>query len=292
MSAIQIGGITGSLLAGVLIQLGGPALAYLLDSCAMLVAVWAAYRLPQLPPSGRVTSSGVREIWFGLVYLSSQRLITAMFVIDMVAMVAGLPRALFPAMAEKNFAAGSDDGEMIVGVLFAAMAIGSLLGGVFSGWVPRVRRHGVAVVVGVLIWGSGIIGFGLSALLDSGGLILAIFFLSLAGVGDLISVVFRSTMIQQIATDDVRGRLQGVFNIAVAGGQRLGDFSHGITAALVGTTVAVSGGGALVVFAAILIALFVPITVRYRFDPTYVASDAPDGETEVVVETAVPVKEP
>ncbi|MFE1591537.1 MFS transporter [Nocardia sp. NPDC058705] len=266
MTVIQIGGIVGSLLAGVVIAFGGSALAYLLDSVAMLVAVWAAYRLPALPPSGHVTRSGVREIWFGLVYVSSHRLIMAMFVIDLVAMVAGLPRALFPEMTEKSFAAG--DGELVVGLLFAAMAIGSVLGGVFSGWVPRVRRHGVAVVVGVVIWGLGITGFGLSTLLGSGGLVFAIFFLAIAGVGDLISVIFRSTMIQQIATDDVRGRLQGLFNVAVAGGQRLGDFSHGITAALVGTTIAVSGGGTVVVVAAVLIVIVIPITYRYRFEPT------------------------
>ncbi|MGY0502325.1 MFS transporter [Nocardia sp. FBN12] len=290
MTVIQIGGIVGSVLAGVTIAFGGSALAYLLDSAAMLVAVWAAYRLPALPPSGNVTRSGVREIWFGLVYVSSHRLIMAMFVIDLVAMVAGLPRALFPEMTEKSFAAGAADGELIVGLLFAAMAIGSVLGGVFSGWVPRVRRHGVAVVVGVVIWGLGITGFGLSALLGSGGLVLAIFFLAIAGVGDLISVIFRSTMIQQIATDDIRGRLQGLFTVAVAGGQRLGDFSHGITAALVGTTIAVSGGGTMVIFAAILIMIVIPITYRYRFDPTRPGAGATDES--VVKHERVPAKEP
>ncbi|MDO3646205.1 MFS transporter [Nocardia mangyaensis] len=286
MTVIQIGGIVGSLAAGVFIAIGGPALAYLLDSAAMLVAVWAAYTLPALPPSGQVTKSGLREISFGLVYVSSHRLIMAVFVIDLIAMVAGLPRALFPEMAEKSFHTGPGEGEMIVGVLFAAMAIGSVLGGVFSGWVPKVRRHGVAVIVGVVIWGVGITGFGLSALLGSGGLVLAVFFLAIAGVGDLISVIFRSTMIQQIATDDVRGRLQGLFNVTVAGGQRLGDFSHGITAALVGTTIAVSGGGVLVVLAAILLLLAIPITYRYRFDPT-----CPTDEPAALDRESVPTKE-
>ncbi|MGM7648548.1 MFS transporter [Nocardia sp. JW2] len=280
MTAVQIGGIVGSVLAGVIIAFGGSALAYLLDSAAMLVAVWAARRLPALPPSGNVTRSGVREIWYGLIYVSSHRLIMAMFVIDLVAMVAGLPRALFPEMTEKGFAAGSGEGELIVGLLFAAMAIGSVLGGVFSGWVPRVRRHGVAVVVGVFIWGSGITGFGLSTLLGGGGLILAIFFLAIAGVGDLISVIFRSTMIQQIATDDVRGRLQGLFTVAVAGGQRLGDLSHGVTAALVGTTIAASGGGMLVVVGAILTIIVLPITYRYRFDPTRSAAATDESVAE------------
>ncbi|WP_198161798.1 MFS transporter [Nocardia puris] len=274
MTVIQIGGIAGSLCAGVLLAGGGPAYAYLLDSVAMLATVWAAYRLPALPPSGRVTASGVREIWSGLVYLSSRRLLAAVFLLDLVAMVAGLPRVLFPELADDHFAAGGD-GEMVVGVLFAALAIGSVLGGVFSGWVSRVRRHGAAVVVGVVIWGVGITGFGLSALLGSGGLIPALLFLVLAGVGDLISVIFRSTMIQQLTTDDMRGRLQGLFNVSVAGGQRLGDLAHGVTAASVGTTLAVSGGGVLVVIAAILVALLIPITLRYRFDPARVGNGTP-----------------
>ena len=124
------------------------------------------------------------------------------------------------------------------------------------------------MVLGVVVWCVGILGFGLSIQLGNAGLAIAIVFLAIAGVGDLISVVFRSTMIQQIATDEVRGRLQGLFNVSVAAGQRLGDVSHGVAATMVGTTLAVPGGGVLVILSALLIAVLIPVTYRYRFRAT------------------------
>lgn len=264
MTVIQLGGIIGSLLAGVLIAFGGLALAYLLDSLAMLATVWAACRLPALPPASGTSSSGVKEIWFGLKYVWSHKLMMSVFAVDLIAMVAGLPRALFPELSQQL---SPSDSEMVAGLLFAAIAIGSVLAGLLSGWVGRVRRHGLAVIAGVLIWGTGLAGFGLSMFLGGAALPFAILFLGIAGAGDLVSVVFRSTMIQQIATDEVRGRLQGLFNVSVAAGQRLGDVSHGAAAALCGPIAATAGGGGLVIALTLVLLTMVPAIYRFRAGP-------------------------
>ena len=153
-------------------------------------------------------------------------------------------------------------------MLAAAMSVGAVLGGVFSGWLPRVRRQGLTVVVCIVIWGATMIGFGLAGGLAHGStgvwLWAAVVFLAVGGAADMVSAAFRSTILQQAASDDLRGRLQGVFTVVVAGGPRVADTLHGTAAALVGTTATAAGGGALVVVGVVIAALVVPTFVRYR----------------------------
>lgn len=152
--------------------------------------------------------------------------------------------------------------------LSAAIAVGAVVGGVFSGWLPRVSRQGLAVVLAIVVWGVAMIGFGLAAGMAGGHagtlLWIALAFLAIGGAADMVSSAFRSTILQQAASDDVRGRLQGVFTVVVAGGPRLADTLHGASAAVVGTTAAAAGGGALVVVGVAVAALLVPAFIRYR----------------------------
>lgn len=161
-------------------------------------------------------------------------------------------------------------------LLAAAMSAGAVAGGVFSGWLPRIRRQGLVVVAAIVVWGLAMVGFGVFSGIAHGatGLLLwaAVAFLAVGGAADMVSAAFRSTILQQAASDDVRGRLQGVFTVVVAGGPRLADAVHGGAAAVVGTTVAAAGGGVLVVAGVLVAALAVPAFVRYsvaspRYDP-------------------------
>jgi hypothetical protein len=153
-------------------------------------------------------------------------------------------------------------------LLAAAIAGGAVAGGVFSGWLPQVRRQGLVVVVAILVGGLAMVGFGVCGGLGGGhaGLMLwgAVAFLAIGGAADMISAAFRSTILQQAAADDVRGRLQGVFIVVVAGGPRLADAAHGAAAVVVGTTIAAAGGGALVIVGVLIAAFAVPAFVRYR----------------------------
>lgn len=268
MTVFQFGAIAGPLLAGVLVPLTGLAVLYLVDAIALMATLWAVLRLPALPPTGTVTKAGLRAVLDGFRYLSTQKVLLASFVVDIIAMVFGMPRALFPQIAHETFG-DPVSGGVALGLLFAAMSAGAVIGGVFSGWLPGVRYQGRAVVACIVAWGLAMVGFGVAvgfADPDSGPVLLwvALGFLAIGGAVDMVSAAFRSTMLQQVATDEMRGRLQGVFIVVVAGGPRIGDVLHGAAAYYVGTAVAAAGGGVLVVIGVGLACLAFPMFLRYR----------------------------
>ncbi|GAA5027547.1 MFS transporter [Actinopolymorpha pittospori] len=258
-TVFQTGSIIGPLLAGAMIPVVGLSTLYLIDSIALTVTLWAVWKLPPLPPlDGAPRRAGLRHVLEGFAYLATRKILLVSFLADVIAMVLGMPRALFPQMAQETFG-DPPGGGFALGVLYAAIPVGAVLGGLFSGAFSRIRRHGVAVVGAVCLWGLAIVGFGLSPWLW-----LAAFFLGVAGVADLVSMVFRGTIMQSAATDEMRGRMQGVFTVVVAGGPRLADLGHGMAGAAVGTTLAVSGGGILVVIVMLCAVAAFPIFWRYR----------------------------
>jgi MFS family permease len=203
----------------------------------------------------------------GLGYLRGHPVLLMSFVVDIIAMVFGMPRALFPEIAHLDFG-GPEGGGMAFALLFAGIPIGAVLGGVFSGWVSRVERHGLAVIASVLVWGLAMLGFGIAvALADQWRvpmLVAAVLMLVVGGAADMASAAFRMSMLQSAASDDVRGRLQGVFTVVVVGGPRIADVAHGAVAASIGAAATAAGGGALVVIATVLAAVAFPAFIRYR----------------------------
>ena len=261
MSVFQLGAIAGPVLAGVALGFTSLSALYLVDTVLLLATLYAVLRLPAVPPTVLGQKAGLRQVLDGFHHLAGHTVLLASFVVDIIAMVAGMPRALFPQMAVESFGAPTDGGTAL-GLLFAGIAFGALAGGVFSGRLPGVQRQGLAVLVAIAVWGLCMIGFGLAA--GAGVLWLAVAFLAVGGAADTISSVYRSTILLQAANDEVRGRLQGVFTVVVAGGPRLGDATHGAAAVVVGTTAAAAGGGVLVVAGVILAAVAMPAFVRYR----------------------------
>ncbi|HET6213746.1 MAG TPA: MFS transporter, partial [Micromonosporaceae bacterium] len=210
--------VLGPLSAGVVFAIWRPAvglpIAYAVDALLFTVTLWATYRLPPLPPeNGGSKAVGLRSIIDGLRFLATTPVLILSFVIDIVAMVLAMPRALFPEVAEVRFGGGA-----AIGWLYSAIAIGSVVGGVTSGWIGRVRRQGRALVAAVVGWGLAVAAAGLARQLW-----LMVVLLAVGGCADLISAVYRQTMLQLNAPDALRGRLQGVFTAVVAGGPRLGD---------------------------------------------------------------------
>lgn len=258
-TVFSFGAVLGPLLAGAFIPVLGLSTLYLIDTLGLLLTMWAVYKLPPLPPlAGPSRRAGLRDVLDGFRYLSVRKVLLASFLLDIIAMVAGMPRALFPEMAERTFG-DPPGGGVALGWLFAAIPIGAVVFGLFSGWLSRVQRHGVAVTIAVCLWGIAVAGFGLSH-----SLLWATFFLALAGAADMVSMVFRNSMLQSAATDDMRGRMQGVFTVVVAGGPRLSDITHGLLGATVGTTATVAGGGVLVVVIAVIAVAMLPAFWRYR----------------------------
>lgn len=267
MTVLQAGAIAGPLAAGALIPVVGFSWLYLADTIALFATLGAVIRLPRLPVEGAAGTPGLRAVIDGLRYLRGHPVLMMSFVVDLIAMIFGMPRAMFPEIAHLDFG-GPSEGGIAFALLFAAIPIGAVIGGVFSGWVSRVERQGLAVVVAIVVWGLAITGFGLAvALADTARtlmLAIAVLMLVIGGAADMASAAFRMSMLQSAASDEVRGRLQGVFIVVVAGGPRIADVAHGSAAAVVGTAAAAAGGGILVVLLVIVAALAVPVFVRYR----------------------------
>ncbi|WP_231641385.1 MFS transporter [Nocardia sp. NRRL S-836] len=258
-TVMQFGAVLGPLLAGALMPVVGLPTLYLVDAVALVVTVYAVWKLPAMPPlSGTVRRAGLKDVLAGFVYLWAQKVLLASMLLDIIAMVFGMPRALFPEMAQHTFG-DPPGGGFALGVLFAAIPVGAVLCGLTSGWIANVSRHGVAVTVSVVAWGVAILGFGLS-----GNLWVAAVFLALAGAADMVSMAFRGAILQSAATDEMRGRMQGVFIVVVAGGPRIADLLHGTGGAAFGTAAAVSAGGVLVVVATVAAVALLPAIWRYR----------------------------
>jgi MFS family permease len=268
-TAGNLGQVLGPLLAGLLLALpGGFTLAYGADAVLFTAALYAALRLPPLPPSEPAAGRpGLRSVLDGLRFLGGNPVLLMSFAVDIAAMVLATPEALFPQAAAERFHGG-------VGPLYAAIALGSLAAGLFSGWIGRVRRQGAALTCAVVVWAVAVAAAGFTR-----SLWVAVALLVLAGAADLISAVYRQTMLQTYAPDRLRGRLQGVFTVVVAGGPRLGDLRAGATAAATSLTVAWSGTAltcaVLVLGAALLVRPF------WEYDAG-VADEAVDGTADGV----------
>ncbi|MEU7570225.1 MFS transporter [Micromonospora sp. NPDC049240] len=233
-------------------------IAYGLDALLFTVSLWATLRLPAMPPEpepgGGVRRAGLSSVVDGFRYLATTPVLLLSFAIDLIAMILAMPRALFPELAQDRFGGGA-----AVGWLYSAIAIGAMLGGLTSGWIGRVRRQGLALTVAVVGWGVAIALAGLA-----GRLWLAVLLLGVAGAADLVSATLRQSMLLVYAPDRMRGRLQGVNTVVVAGGPRLGDLRAGVTAAGFGTGVAMVGGGIAAAVLAVLLVTAFPALLRYR----------------------------
>jgi MFS family permease len=253
MTVRQAGVIVGPLLAGLLIGTGGLSLTYAIDALGFVAAVVLLRGLPSLPPGGGAGSlrlrAAVRGVWEGFAFLRTQPVLLMTFVVDTIAMLFAWPQAVFPQLSQTTFAGDANS----LGWLFAGVSIGSLVMGLTSGWVSRVDRQGAVVLGAVAVWGVAIVGFGLASTLW-----LAVLCLAVAGAGDMVSAVLRSSMLQTAAPDEMRGRMQGVFIVVVTGGPRLGDLRAGVLASTVGVSAAMVSGGVVIVVAMVVVAVAVP----------------------------------
>ena len=248
--------LLGPAIAGVVVARWGVTVAYAVDLTSigcMFVAAALVHAMPPLPSDhGDTGLSAIRQ---GFSFARRNRLIMSTFVIDLIAMIFGLPRALFPFLIVQQF----EQSPEAIGLLFAAPAVGALLGALTSGWTGRIRRQGLAVVVSVAAWGVAIAAFGWS-----GPLWLGLAMLALAGWADVISAIFRVTILQMAAPDRLRGRLFGIHILVVTGGPRLGDVEAGLVAGLASPMFSVVSGGIACVVGAGLVALAYPQLRRAR----------------------------
>ena len=268
--AFNVALTVGPLLAGFLVDWGGYKLAYSVDVALFTSAVWGLLRLAPIPPEphpqgvsrGRV---GLASVLDGLRFLGTRPNVRMTFLADFCAMILAMPRALFPAVAALAFGGGA----ATVGFMAAAIAVGSIVAMLLSGRLGQLRRQGLAVVVCVAVWGVSVFGFGLAVgsaggvLTRSSALWLGALFLACAGAADSVSSVFRTTILQAATPDYLRGRLQGVFIVVVAGGPRLGDLVAGSVATAYNEAFAAIAGGIACVLAVAALSVWQRGFLRY-----------------------------
>jgi len=260
----------GPLLAGFLVDWGGFRTAYALDAVITTAALWGLWTLRSLPPEPHgdataATRPGLRSVLDGFRFLGTRPNVRMTFVADIAAMLLAQPRVLFPAAGAVIFGGGAKT----VGALSAAAAVGGIVAMAFSGRLGHVRRQGAAILVSIVGWGCAIAGFGV-AMLASGGTLTqeqalwaGLGCMAVAGASDSVSAVFRTTILQAATPDHLRGRLQGVFIVVVAGGPRLGELAGGLATKVLGEGRTAVVGGLLCVAAIGVLARLQPGFVRY-----------------------------
>ncbi|MFJ9833534.1 MFS transporter [Streptomyces sp. NPDC101169] len=246
-------GIAGPLLAGALLPVVGSPTLYLIDAVALTATLLAVWRLPPLlPVSSGGRGLGRNGVLAGLRLLTGDKVLVVTYAADFSALFLGLPYAVYPQLA--TGLRGAD----VVGVLYAAIPVGSVLAGLLSGTFTRKRRYGPAICGAVCCWGGAIAGFGLArSLAAASGLLV------LAGAALTVLSAYRKSALQTVVTDELRGRLQGADTVIAAGGPRLAGLAHGAAASLVGPMWAVTGGGLLVV--AVMLVLYTAVPDFRRF---------------------------
>ena len=198
-------------------------------------------------------ASSLSRIAEGLRFARARPELVGTYVVDIVAMTFAMPMALFPNMGQRW------GGASAVGWLYSAMAIGSLLMTLFSGWTSRVRRQGAAVVWAAALWGVAIVALGVAPTLP-----LAVTCLALAGAADMVSGLFRMTIWNQTIPDSLRGRLAGVEMISYMAGPLLGNARAGFVAESFGDAVSILSGGLLCVLGVLGCVPLLPGFVRYE----------------------------
>lgn len=260
MATFNLGFTLGPLFGALAIKWQGFEAAYTIDVMTFAAAYYALLRLPKMPPAHDSPKAGLASVLEGLRFLKKAPNLRMTFILDLCAMVLAQPRALFPALAYKVYGGGA----ATVGLLQAAPAVGALLALLVSGWISKIRLQGVAIVMAIVGYGAVVGGVGLTSILWLG-----VIFLALSGAADMVSSAYRSTILQVAAPDALRGRLQGVFIVVVAGGPRAGDFVAGSVASATGEQVALVIGGLACIVGVLLAAL-----VQRRF----LAYDARDPQ--------------
>ena len=244
--------IVGPAIGGVWIASMGLAWTYAMDVLSYAIALVCIVMIRKTETAAGGEKPTIESVREGFRYALGRQELIGTYVVDFVAMIFGMPMALFPALSEKL------GGPQVLGVLYASPAVGAFMASVTSHWTRSIRRHGLAVTVAAAVWGVAIIVFGFC---DT--IVPAAFFLAVAGGADAISGIFRSTMWNQTIPDNLRGRLAGIEMASYLSGPMLGHVESGLAAAAFGVRTSIISGGALCVIGVAACACFLPKFIAY-----------------------------
>jgi MFS family permease len=276
--SFQVTIIVGPALAGLITAAAGGHLqaCYLIDTVSFGAALYGVARLPAMPSRSDANRPGLRAVAEGLQFIRRSQVLAGAFLADLTATVLGLPVALFPAINAERFG-GS---PVTLGLFTTAIGVGGLVSSALTGPVRHVARQGLVMLWTTAIWGAAFAGFALA-----GSLWLTLSMLAIAGAADTFTVVFRSTIVQAVTTDELRGRLTATEYVVGIGGDSLGRLESGALGSLTSPVISALFGSVATVVLAGAIGLALPRFARYR-----ARAEVPDG-APATVSTAAPSHE-
>lgn len=246
----SFGHIVGPAIAGVIAEMFGAASAYAVNLGTYFVAIVTLLLLRSIPVPPNADRPGLRAVAEGLRYARTRPELIGTYLVDIIAMFFAMPLALFPAMAQHY---GTS-----VGIFYSTLALGPMAMTLTSRWMGRIHRHGIAIIVAVLIWGCAIVGFGLAP-----SLWIALGCIFIAGAADSVSGIFRMTIWNQTIPDRVRGRMASIEMVSYLTGPYLGNTQVGFTASLLGLRTGIACGGAACIVGVVALAFCLPAFLRY-----------------------------
>jgi len=261
----QIGGVVAlSSLRNTVSMIGGPAVAGLLianaglswtfgvDVGTFVVSLGALSMMRSVPAPSDAAPPSLARVIEGFRYAISRQELLGTYVVDIVAMVFGMPTALFPALAESRGWVQS------IGWLYAAAPAGALVATLTSGWTRSINRHGMAIAIAASVWGLAIACVGLTESLPA-----VLSLLALAGAADMVSGLFRGRIWNETIPDHLRGRLASIELVSYSSGPLLGNAEAGLAASALGLRGSILSGGILCIAAVGICLYFLPRFARY-----------------------------
>ena len=249
----EVGQLLGPALAGLLIAVVGLPGTFGVDIASFAASLTALSLMRRVPPPAGAERVSLRSIAAGLRYAASRQDLLGTYLVDINAMLFGMPTALFPQLAT-HFG-----GPAVLGILYASPALGSLLASATSGWIRSVRRHGKAIAIAAAAWGAAIALLGFAS-----ALWVAVLCLVAAGAADCVSGLFRATVWNQTIPDAMRGRLAGIEMLSYTSGPALGNLEAGVVASLAGLRASIVSGGIACVAGTVVLCAALPRFWRYR----------------------------
>jgi MFS family permease len=248
--------LTGPVLAGYLIDFVGLDKAYFVDAALLLPSIVAVLMIGSSgQPKGARRQINLRSLIEGFEFLWQQRIILSLFLLDFFAVLVGFYRPILPIFASDVFRVGAGG----LGALYAAPAIGALVGSGLVLLAGNIERKGAAAVIGTFLFALSLGLLGLSqwfwmGLLAAGAL----------GFSDAIGVAIRRTVVQFLAPDNMRGRASSFLTIFAQCTNALGAVLAGAAAALVGASNALLIGSVLCALTILGVCWAIPQLWRYR----------------------------
>lgn len=236
--SMQIGGVIGPSLAGLLIAGPGLIFCYAIVLLAVITTPFLLKQLPALPPKGAGAThpAMLKSFVEGFIYMAKQPLLRALLLIDLTAVVLATPLALLPEWGEHVLNHGAE----VTGFLYSAPAVGATLMALGSGWTKHLKYPGRFIIASVMVWGLAV--FALSQWL---WLPWSLLCLALMGAADTLSKILRMALVQKHTPDHLLGRMSSLWMTQSSLGTAIGNMQMGVVSRWYSPSTAFFIGGGL-----------------------------------------------